>query len=293
MATMSLVSHLQSSMHYPVANTELIQARQQGGKGGLGGLVMKYRLLLLNFIEVGAGGRGNRARADGAAEGQRMRILEGQLLQARLEGNEFKEDAAKVYKMLELFKGKYMKLVEDKANQSRELITAEEGKLEVTRLLLDLKLEHSKLVEKFEGEKYVVASELLAAKNAVVELEMRLQESDAKLFANQQEAESATKEKEDFKGKILEMEKKTKDLQAMFTQEESKAIEMGTELLTLVNQKSHLEKARVELERQGEDLSRRLGVAEESLTRAQDEAGALKSELGATRQRADALEIVK
>lgn len=43
---------------------------------------------------VGGGGRG--AGADGAVNAQRMRALEGQVLQAKMESNESKEDAAKV-----------------------------------------------------------------------------------------------------------------------------------------------------------------------------------------------------
>lgn len=55
---------------------------------------------------------------------------------------------------------------------NRELITAEEEKLDVSRCLLDLKLEHSKLLEKFETDRYALTTDLLAAKNEVVELEM-------------------------------------------------------------------------------------------------------------------------
>lgn len=43
---------------------------------------------------VGGGGRGG--GADGAVNAQRMRALEGQVLQAKMESNESKEDAAKV-----------------------------------------------------------------------------------------------------------------------------------------------------------------------------------------------------
>ena len=42
----------------------------------------------------------------------------------------------------------------------------------VSRSLLDLKLEHSKLLEKFESDRYALTTDLLAAKNEVVELEM-------------------------------------------------------------------------------------------------------------------------
>lgn len=65
-------------------------------------------------------------------------------------------------------------LVTDAVNGCfRELISAEEGKLAVSRSLLDLKLEHSKLLERFESDRYALTTDLLAAKNEVVELEMR------------------------------------------------------------------------------------------------------------------------
>lgn len=65
---------------------------------------MKYRFMLANSIE-GKGGAGGRAGggggADAAATFQRMRALEGQVLQAKMDGNESKEDAAKVCGLLE------------------------------------------------------------------------------------------------------------------------------------------------------------------------------------------------
>lgn len=55
--------------------------------------------MLANALEGrgGAGGRGaGVAGSDGAVNAQRMRALEGQVLQAKMESNESKEDAAKV-----------------------------------------------------------------------------------------------------------------------------------------------------------------------------------------------------
>lgn len=59
---------------------------------------------------------------------------------------------------------------------TRELITAEEEKLVVSRCLLDLKLEHTKLQEKFEAERYALTTDLLATKNDFSELETRQEE---------------------------------------------------------------------------------------------------------------------
>lgn len=49
--------------------------------------------------------------------------------------------------------------------------------------------------------------------------------------------------------KLTEAEKKVKELQESFGVEEAKSIEMGTEVLTLVNQKAHLDKVCVLLSR--------------------------------------------
>lgn len=52
--------------------------------------------MLANSLGVKGGARGGAAGADGAVNAQRMRALEGQVLQAKMESNESKEDAAKV-----------------------------------------------------------------------------------------------------------------------------------------------------------------------------------------------------
>ncbi|CAN0228063.1 unnamed protein product, partial [Pylaiella littoralis] len=281
--TMTVIQHLQDAMHYPVANTELIQ-----------GLVLKYQFMLANSLggrDVLGGGRGS--GADGAVNAQRMRTLEGHVLQAKMESNESKEDAAKVYKMLELFKAKYVKLVETKSSQSMELITAEEGKLAVSRSLLDLKLEHSALLERFESDRYALTTDLLAAKNEVVELEMGLQESEAARASREREAATAVAERETMQDKLRDAEKTAKELQESFAAEEAKSVEMAAELLTLVNQKIHLEAVREDLEKQVEDFSTRLSMLELDLRTAREEMRGLKEDTKAAQKQAGALEIAK
>ncbi|CAM9397167.1 unnamed protein product, partial [Hapterophycus canaliculatus] len=288
--TMAVIQNLQAAMHYPVANTELIQARKRAA----GGLVLKYQYMLANSLGgrgVVGGGRG--AGADGAVNAQRMRALEGQVLQAKMESNESKEDAAKVYKMLELFKAKYVKLVETKSSQSMELIAAEESKLAVSRSLLDLKLEHSKLLEKFESDRYALTTDLLAAKNEVVDLEMGLQESEAVRASKEKEAGRAVAEREAMQEKLNEAEKVAKDLHESFGAEESKSVEMAAELLTLVNQKTHLETVREDLGRQVEDFSARHRMLELDLREARDQMRSLKEDAEEAQKRAGMMEIAK
>lgn len=59
------------------------------------GLIMKYRFLVLNTLE-GKTVSAAPGQLDDAVNTQRMRALEGQVLQAKLESNDSKTDAAKV-----------------------------------------------------------------------------------------------------------------------------------------------------------------------------------------------------
>lgn len=66
----------------------------------------------------------------------------------------------------------------------------------MARSLLDLKLQQSKLLEKFESDRYALTTSLLAAKNEIVELEMKLQELEAGLAARERDATTAIGDRE-------------------------------------------------------------------------------------------------
>jgi hypothetical protein len=57
-----------------------------------------------------------------------------------------------------MLKEKYKTLAEQKGTQSQELIKAEEERLNVARALVELKLEHSNLLESTENEKFELSS---------------------------------------------------------------------------------------------------------------------------------------
>jgi hypothetical protein len=142
--TMKLLSLLKKTQHYPSQSVEFL-------KGNL----MKYRAklgqLLDRIEELKA--ESEQPRAEDEANLLRLKQLEEDLLKANLDSSTSQEDGIKCYKMLELFKAKYSKLVEDKAKQARELILSEEQKLEISKALIELKLANSEMAEKFETEK--------------------------------------------------------------------------------------------------------------------------------------------
>ena len=122
--TLKLLSLFKKITSYPVENTELTQ-----------GILMKYRTSVANLLDRIEELKIEQAAApkEDKAALERLKELEEKLLNANIEGSTAKEDGAKVYRMLELFKAKYSKLVEDKANQAQELIKSEEEKLGISR----------------------------------------------------------------------------------------------------------------------------------------------------------------
>ena len=115
----------------------------------------------------------------------RARLLEKELIATQLECNTAKEDGVKIFKLLELFKAKYNQLVTDKADQAKQLIGAEEAKLQAGSALLELKLEHGRVQQQQEDENFKLESELLRAKTVITDLQMKLDEA-------KQEAETKT-----------------------------------------------------------------------------------------------------
>eukprot|EP00953_Heterococcus_sp_UTEX-ZZ885_P022263 12330-Heterococcus_DN1.PRE.1 len=263
-----------------IANTELVQ-----------GLLCKYRNMLANVLEERAGRANNTSNSSTNNNSDSMQLsshnssssiapliarlkeVESELLEAKLDLSTSRDDGAKVFKMLELFKQKYSALVESKAEQSRDLIAAEEGRLDISKALLDLKLEHSRLQEKHEAERYSIASELLSVKNEACDLELRLQEAQQGKVNRAKEAEATLEEHEKMVLQLKTLQEEAKSVSiaqaAMLQQylrsnrgdltlaarkalelEEAKSVELSSELLTLANQKAALDTTACTMEKQ-------------------------------------------
>jgi len=111
--TMKLLSYFRKMSNYPMEANEMLL-----------GVLMKYRssvVQLLDRIEE-MKVKSSKPKAEDEAALQRLKNVEAELLKAQISGSTAQEDGTKCFKMLELFKAKYAKVVEDKAKQARELI---------------------------------------------------------------------------------------------------------------------------------------------------------------------------
>ena len=102
--------------------------------------------------------------AYGHALRERLGALERALASSQETAATAREDSVKVYKVLELFKAKYTALADHKAKLAKDLIVAEQAKLEVARALVDAKLRASDVDEAKARDAFGRESEVLAAK---------------------------------------------------------------------------------------------------------------------------------
>ena len=243
--TLDVMGALTSAVHYPVGGKELTDVLQ--------GLLGKYRAMILQLQDEIQSGAPIGEKPPELSE-KRMNDLQRELASAQIDRNTAKEDRARIFEMMELLKAKYSTLVGEKAAQSQELIKAEEDKLSVARALVELKLEHSARQEQAEKEKFELTSALLAAKNEIFDLDAQLllarTEASTLKDSHSELEKRLQKEQEDLSG----VRSSLLEVRDQLSREIDKNLEVGAELLTLVNQKDVLQ-------RRVDDLQQKLDVA--------------------------------
>mmetsp|Transcript_5213 Transcript_5213/g.11029 ORF Transcript_5213/g.11029 Transcript_5213/m.11029 type:complete len:1105 (+) Transcript_5213:190-3504(+) len=258
--TMKLMGYMKKINNYPIENSELTQ-----------GVMMKYRTVIGNLID-----RCEELKVESqaqpkedAAAVERLKKLEEDLLKTQIDSSTAKEDGAKVYKMLELFKSKYIKLVEDKAKQAQELILSETQKLEISKTLIDLKLEYSELNEKHEEEKYVLTTQNYNAKNQVSDLEIKLADTKVQLDNSLKKESDAVNDKEEMRLQLTTMNEDNIALKEKVASLNDKSVDLGAEAVTLLNQKEQYTKLNASLSAKLETATAKIKDLEVDLAKSQ------------------------
>ena len=228
--TLEVIGALTSAVHYPIGGRELTEILQ--------GLLCKYRSLVLQLQDEILNGKPIGEKEEFTTE--KILQIQRDLAVAIMERNVAKEDGARLFEMMELIKAKYSTIVKEKGAQSQELIKAEEDKLSIARALVELKLQYSQLQEKAEKDKFDLTSALLTAKNEYFDLDAQL------LLAKTESGISAdvVKETENLHRLAMDdvagLRASLQETRDRLAREEDKNVELGSELLTLVNQKEAL-----------------------------------------------------
>lgn len=244
--TMEILDALSKSVHFPIGGLELTEMVQ--------GLLVKYRSMVLQLQDELENGAPIGEKAAEVSE-KTIRDMQQEMAKALNERNIAKDDCARLYEMMELLKTKYQTLTDQKNEQSEELIKSEEEKLTIARALVELKLEHSQLRESIEKERFELNSQNIASKEQVKALEDKNETSEKELTGTKVDLD-------DERNKLIAEQRETVALKATLQEvrdtlnrERSKNLDLGTELLTLVNQKESLQTQNVDLQRNLDNLS--------------------------------------
>jgi len=183
----------------------------------------------------------NSAEAGMSLEKQLLQ-LQRDLADSLKEKNVAIEDRERVYEMAELLKAKFATLMDEKLAQSEELAQSREDNVVLAKTLMEKNLEFAEHKEATEKEIFDLSGQLMAARNHIGELEVNAEELHKNIEELTTQAEEKVKEmgllREEIGSLNTQLEDKTRQMQV----EKERTIELGAELLTLVNRKEMLQK---------------------------------------------------
>jgi hypothetical protein len=266
-----LVAPLRRVSTYPVRNDQSLQ-----------GLVRRYRMSMRALQEQREAVREMKAAAaDDEVQDFLAKIqeLEGRVIKDNLEKLQLKEDREGIYAKLLQFRSKYNELVSSKAEVHKSLLEAEEEKLRLSKLLLELRIEGSQQAEKAENEKYELVTKLMNAEDEILQLEMREQNREKVDETLKTQLDDVGGEKKQLAMEFITLKSNYVEVNKQLKESQERAKQLGVELLSLANYKSvsearvgGLEKSqqRLEFERekaveQAQELTRELKELQERL----------------------------
>ena len=223
-------------MHYPVGGKELSDI--------LHGLLGKYRSMLMQMQdELQMKQVANKSITDSELGMQRNIVeLQKEIADGIKERNMVIEDREKIYEMAELLKAKYATLLSDRVKLSEDLAVSKENNLELATQLLDKNLELTSLREEKEKEIYELNTQLVAATTHIQDLDIMVSEQNFKMEELLNEIADNEKAKGVLREEMQSLHEEIGRLNELVERERDKTIELGSELLTLVNKNELLSK---------------------------------------------------
>ena len=136
------------------------------------GLLRKYR------VELNAGmmpGAGRSIGGQDVSDNYNLKIaeLEKKLIEENLDKMRFTDDKQKLIMRMQEMKGKFNELIQTKADLQAELIQSEEEKLKVSKALIELQIENTRLQELMQNGHFDVSTKLLHAENDMLESNLK------------------------------------------------------------------------------------------------------------------------
>lgn len=107
----------------------------------------------------------------------KMAEMEKRLIDDNMEKLRSIDEKQKMAQKLSELREKYNDLVKGKADLQNELIKSEEEKLEISKALVELQIENTRLLEVLQNEKYDANNRLLNAENDIINAGVKEEQS--------------------------------------------------------------------------------------------------------------------
>ena len=275
--TLEVLANLTAARHYPISGKEMSEIVQ--------GLMMKYRSMLLHMEDEmnaakyklhdqdsGVDSNGERRNDPEQAKvnlqneilnSDHVKRLESQivelqksLVETKLLCEEKGADAAQIYEVLELLKAKYKTLLSEQSVQNEKMISIEREKLEVAKALVELKLEHGRVLEEAEKEKFELTSTVLALKTQSAENDDEIQVMKLELRDTNDKLAESQKWYDKEKEKAVSYHSQLEEVRGQLEKVEARNVEISTELVNLLNIRDTLERDLLVSQKQISDMEK-------------------------------------
>jgi hypothetical protein len=226
LASLKLMSFIKNVVNFPVLN-----------EGNLLGLLQKYRSEIKRARDLSSVEGSYGLKYDTRLLEDQKRLLEEDVSRIKqLEQNE------KLAERLSELREKYNMLVKSKANLQSELIKSEEEKLQISKALIELQIENTKLLESLHQEQYALGNRLVGQEAEITGFQAKEQKAMEIIQELQDKLETALDDKKDLETEFVVLKKNYSSMVEDKEKLENRVEELHLELVNLSNEKKILEK---------------------------------------------------
>jgi chromosome segregation ATPase len=146
------------------------------------------------------------------------------------------EERDRLIQRLADMKAKFNDLVKTKADLQQDLITSEEEKLKVSKALIELQIENTRINETLHNQTFDVNTKLMHAENDLLEQNVKEERASKAISELQDRLTDAINDRKDIEIEFIALKKNFYNLRRDLDQERVKNENLGVELINLVNE---------------------------------------------------------
>jgi hypothetical protein len=222
--------------------------------------------------QLGAGLAGG-ARGDARGAKNLMQVAE--LERRIIDGDKVRlallEEREQLREKLVQLNARANQLLGEKAQLQQERIASEEERLRVSKVLVDLQIEHTAQAEQAVDREFQLENRLLQQENAAMELRTALQARAARVGQLEEELRRAAELGEDLRAEVAATRANYSSVLSDLDSEKARCEELSIELLNLVNAKNALLRERAQARADADALQRHAAGLQERCEAAERE----------------------